>query len=526
MRVAVRADASTRIGSGHVMRCLTLAQALREQGAEVRFICRDHPGHMGDRIKLAGLPVSLLRAPPDSRRPIPDGDYAAWLGVPIDTDAAETISALDGWRPDWLVVDHYGLDRAWEQVLRPHVGAILVIDDLANRAHDCDLLLDQNDHPKPAARYDGLVPAACRRLCGPGYALLRSEYAATRRQIGPRDGPVARVLVYYGATDPTNETARALRVLSQPAFRHLLVDVVLGVNAPHRDEVVSLATARPGTTVHEPRPSLADLMARADLALGAGGATTWERCCLGLPAIVTAVAANQGPLATALAEGGRAVFLGCHDSVTDDCLSEAVRDLLAVPAKREAIAQAAFALTDGWGAAKVAEIVVPSDGHDLALRPAEVGDMAQYYFWVNDPSVRAQAFETEPVPWPTHRAWFRRALDRASCHMHVLELKPHVPVGQVRIEQKGEEDVIDYSVDAAMRGRGWGTRILVLARQVWDGIGQSRALHGYVKAGNVASQRAFVAAGFTERPLDSLDSEPGSLHYVYVPENTRETDRR
>jgi UDP-2,4-diacetamido-2,4,6-trideoxy-beta-L-altropyranose hydrolase len=186
MNITIRTDASTRIGLGHLVRCRTLATALRDQGATVRFICRAHPGHQIAALRADGLDVTALPAPPDQEAA--DGDYAAWLGVPQAQDAAETIAALAADRPDWLIVDHYGLDVDWEQALRPHVGRILVIDDLANRRHDGDLLLDQNYAPAGTTRYQGLLPPGARTLLGPAYALLRPEYAQHRQTLRPRNG--------------------------------------------------------------------------------------------------------------------------------------------------------------------------------------------------------------------------------------------------------------------------------------------------------------------------------------------------
>jgi len=350
MRIAVRADASVRIGTGHVMRCLALAGALRDGGAEVRFICRAHPGHMTDRIKADGFAVSSLTAP--------DPDDTSWLGAPVEADAAETVAALDGWRPDWLVVDHYALGAHWERAVRPHAGAVLAVDDLADRAHDCDVLLDQNHHPEAEARYAGLVPEGCRLLCGPRFSLMRPEYAAMRRLLdGPRDGTVARVLVYYGGVDATNETARALRVLSEPAFSALAVDVVVGANHPDRADIEALVTARPNTTLHGPRLHLADLMARADLALGAGGATTWERCCLGLPALVTVMADNQESLSESVQRTGATRILGRGGALSTLALHEALSDLCRDPAGLAGQSRAAWALCDGRGARQCAAIL-------------------------------------------------------------------------------------------------------------------------------------------------------------------------
>ncbi|MBK1633380.1 UDP-2,4-diacetamido-2,4,6-trideoxy-beta-L-altropyranose hydrolase [Thiohalocapsa halophila] len=355
MNIALRTDASARIGLGHLARCRTLARALREAGATGHFICRAHPGHQIDALRAEGYRVSALPSPPLQQQAA-DADYAAWLGVSQTQDAAETITALtNNQQPktNILIIDHYALDSTWEQRLRPTVDRILVIDDLANRRHECELLLDQNFTENAAERYRGLVPAHARLLLGPSYALLRPEYAQARQALRARDGAVRRVLVFFGGTDPDNLTGRALAALSDPALAHLALDVVVGANNPHADSLAAQAAARGNTQLHPPRPHLADLMTQADLAIGAGGATTWERCCLVLPSLVVSIAENQRPACLALADAGLIDYLGHKDRVTTDRLRRALQALLDDPEQRQHLAAAGAALVDGRGVERV-----------------------------------------------------------------------------------------------------------------------------------------------------------------------------
>jgi UDP-2,4-diacetamido-2,4,6-trideoxy-beta-L-altropyranose hydrolase len=353
MDVAFRVDASNRIGTGHAVRCLTLADELRAQGARCLFIHRAHPGHMADAIRARGHQVIKLPTPPGQRQPTADGDYAQWLGVSAEEDAADTIAALKGQRPDWLIVDHYGLDVIWEQALRLEVGNIGVIDDLANRCHDADLLLDQNYSAEGAVRYEGLLPNHARRLCGPGYAMLNPAYAEYRQNLPPRTGEVSRVLVFFGGTDPENLTKMALEALSGSSLRHLLVDIVVGPNNPHRASLEELASQRPGTTLHGPRPHLADLMRTADLGIGAGGATTWERCCLGLPSVIIGCAENQLSASQYLAASGVVRYLGFHANTSLEDLSECVYELINRPDQLALLSRLSLDLVDGLGTARV-----------------------------------------------------------------------------------------------------------------------------------------------------------------------------
>jgi UDP-2,4-diacetamido-2,4,6-trideoxy-beta-L-altropyranose hydrolase len=314
MRIAIRTDASVEIGSGHLIRCLTLADQLRGEGAEVVFICCDLPGGMFGLLRTRGYRFAKL----------PLAESGA--GVQ-QFDAEETIKAVGQLLLgdiDWLVVDHYGLDVVWERMLRSHVCKLMVIDDLANRQHECDLLLDQNY--ESAERYKYLVTKNCRLLLGPHFALLRPEYAAYRKSMKPRIEELRRVLVFFGGTDQHNMTGLSLKVLSQSEFRHLDVDVVVGANYEHHEDIGNQAAKRPKTIIYGPRLHLADLMAQADIAIGAGGVTNWERMCLGLPSLVVTIAENQIPISKLLDAEGAIRLVGSSGGLTAEDIRNALID--------------------------------------------------------------------------------------------------------------------------------------------------------------------------------------------------------
>ncbi len=332
MRVVIRVDASTVIGSGHVMRCLTLAERLRdERRAEVVFISRELPGHMMALVRERGFAVAELpQVEPESGLT----GYAAWLTVRQAVDAKDTRAALRGMTEpiDWLVVDSYAIDECWERALRPHVRHIFVIDDLANRKHDCDVLLDQNFHLQAEHRYAGLVPAHCRLLEGPQYALLRREFYTARRQLRlrVRTGEIRQLLVFYGGADRTDETSKAIRALQrlrqEPGWAFRAV-VVVGRSNAQREAVRQLCDGVAWLTYHCQVDNMAALMAASDLMLSAGGTTTWERCYLGLPALVTAVADNQLPGCADCAAVGVQTYVGRAAEVTEETLLEAIGQL-------------------------------------------------------------------------------------------------------------------------------------------------------------------------------------------------------
>ena len=330
---AIRVDSSEQIGSGHLMRCLTLAERLRKDGTDVHFISRDLAGSLHRLVEEHGFLLHLL--PQHEVDPNLTG-YTAWLTVPQVVDAEETGEILSRMQPvSRLIVDSYALDAVWEQRLRPLVREIFVIDDLANRRHDCDMLLDQNFYREMRHRYDGVVPPACKLLLGPSHALLREEFYEAREHLRERDGILRRILVFYGGSDTTGETEKAIRALLQLQLPSVAVDVVVGGSNPRRASIENLCAAHDFLHYHCQVSNMAELMAHADLCLGAGGTTTWERCFLGLPAIVTAVAENQIQICEDCAEAGYICYLGRWDEVRQEDIAAAVQKCIMPQALRE-----------------------------------------------------------------------------------------------------------------------------------------------------------------------------------------------
>lgn len=320
MNIVFRTDASEQIGSGHVMRCLTLAKRYRRAGHRVSFVMRALPGNLIAYAQEEGFSVAVL---PQQTSPQPLAGYLNWLTVTQEQDAQETAAYLRQMGAvDRLVIDHYALDAVWESRCRPFVHEIMVIDDLANRRHDCDILLDQNFCGNAAQRYEGLVPADCRLLLGPSHALLRDEFYEAKPRW--RDGSLHNILVFYGGSDRTDETSKALRALRRMNLYDVEVHVVVGMGNPQKDRVQRLCAALPNARYHCQIGSMAALMNAADLSLGAGGTTTWERLALGLPSIVTAVADNQVGICENCARAGLIDYLGRAEEVREDDLVRAV----------------------------------------------------------------------------------------------------------------------------------------------------------------------------------------------------------
>ncbi|EQB04748.1 UDP-2,4-diacetamido-2,4,6-trideoxy-beta-L-altropyranose hydrolase [Sphingobium baderi] len=353
LRIAFRVDAALEIGTGHVMRCLTLADALRARGAECLFLCRPHPGNLIEQIASRGHRVLTLAPPQATAISMAPDDpvHASWLGASWREDAAQTVAALAGEHVDWLVIDHYALDHRWERALRPTCDRLMVMDDLADRVHDCDLLLDPS-LGREQAHYEPLVPNDAVLLLGPLHALLRPEFAAYRAEsLASRKTPTLRhLLVTMGGVDQDNATGNLLAALDVAALPpELRITAVMGPHAPWLREVEAQAALMSvPTLVRVGVDDMARLMTQSDLAIGAGGGTSWERCCLGLPSFVICLAQNQFGMAATLQRSGAAIVT-ISPTETIQLLVEQIATG-SVTSFLARTSEAAACITDGLGA--------------------------------------------------------------------------------------------------------------------------------------------------------------------------------
>jgi UDP-2,4-diacetamido-2,4,6-trideoxy-beta-L-altropyranose hydrolase len=303
MRACFRVDSSVQIGIGHVMRCLALAQALSQRGAQCSFACRSHPGHSIGMIRDHGfevheLALGLRKAASDNATELTM--YQGWLGTTWQEDACQLASVSSAAPWDLLVVDHYALDHHWESAVRPLCHRLMVIDDLANRLHHCDFLLDQNPG-RQAYDYHDLVPSSALLWIGPGFFLLRSEFSkfqapALKR---PHKARFTNLLITYGGIDKDGYTLKALQTVQQNPLSFACINnvkIVLGEHCPWKQQVHDLAQQIPlSVQILINCNFMAQLMSESDIAFGAGGVAALERAYMHLPSLATAVAANQVP---------------------------------------------------------------------------------------------------------------------------------------------------------------------------------------------------------------------------------------
>ena len=313
MRVLIRADATIAIGTGHIMRCAALGLRLKESGCTIHFACAALPTGLKEWLVVRGIHVHMISNPMPS-------------DVGNDLRQSVNLARLIGF-VDLLVVDHYGLGRDWEQGMRPFVRRILIIDDLADRDHECDMLLDQNLRRDASTRYRNRISPEARQFLGPRFALLRQEFD-NDALMRTRDGTVNHLLVFFGGTDPGNQSLKVIDALRLLANSDVQTKLVLGPAHCDRDSVHAKAVGLKGLTVLDTTDRMSLLMAEADLAIGTCGVAAWERCSVGLPSIVVVTADNQREDAELLHAMGAIENLGDVDDVSGYRFASVLNDLL------------------------------------------------------------------------------------------------------------------------------------------------------------------------------------------------------
>ena len=497
--ILFRCDASLTIGSGHVIRCRTLARELKRRGKEIVFICRRQPGDLIHLLEQEFRVLELPEQPLVASTELEGRElYTAWLGCTQEQDAADCIEAQTKagiTKASWLVVDHYGIDATWQKSMITGLTdgelstKLLVIDDLADRNHIADILLDQNFFgERTSQRYKQLLPRHCLQLLGPHYALLAPEYSQLHPLVTTRT-ELRRVMVFFGGVDPDNYTGLAVEALMDPALAHLEVDVVLGSQSQQRQAIEELVSRRPGTTLHYSLPSLAFLIVRADLAIGAGGTTTWERACLGLPSIVVALAANQLTFAKALHQEGHIRLLGADGRVTAEQIRSALLDQVVKPCTGEECSK----LTDGWGASRIAIALLGVQS--MSLRQYKESDRSLLKRWTNHSKLDYVEFLQEPTSPTDNDQGCQQRLISAKQRWFIAIEKDGCPIGQVIFNAQSDnnkngvkEATVNLTLDNCANGHRQAEELVHLSME---------ALESSLGSPNLAY---FARKEFTKKP--------------------------
>lgn len=473
MKCLFRFDAGPEVGGGHAVRCIALARALERVGASVAFAVAG----IGAARKLGLTPEDEV--------------------IDLDGAAADAPIAVEG-HFDWAVVDHYGLGIGFERALRRVAARILVIDDLAERVHDCDLLLDQAPG-RTAEDYHGLVPPDCRLLVGGEFALLRREFLAARARRASGSG-MARVVVSLGASDAGGFCLRALAALERSPLR-VPVDFVLAGFSPQRQALADAIAASPvDARLVLDATDVVGLLPENTVAIGAGGVSALERCCLGVPTIAVMVAENQRANIMGLARLGAVMVADPQRADFVDTLAATLATLEGDGDGRRAMAAAALRVCDGLGANRVAAAMLPAvvakDGGAVTLRRADRRDEDCIYAWQTDPVTRRFSRNPQPPTPEEHHRWMAaRLADPAS----VLTVVQHAgaDVGILRFDFRVAVDAWEISIliDPRRHGLGIGRAALQAGRRLMAG----ENLVATVLPGNAPSHAAFRAAGFEWR---------------------------
>ena len=515
-RVAFRADASEAMGTGHVRRCLALAEALSDVGASSEFVCRhhdavslhvlpqDHPCHLLPGKSSAAASARSPDALDENASP-----YASWGRVPWQQDADETINTLQQKPPHWLVVDHYAWDARWHQRVKSALGCkVLVIDDLADRQLDADLVLNQNIHPNHQARYEKLLAQRRSRthfLFGPKFALLSRAYETAPRYVFSET--VRSIGIFMGGTDPDDISSQALQACREVAQFKGEVVLVSSLVSPHHTQRQALAATWPHTHVVADLPDLAEFFSQHDLQVGSGGGAAWERCCIGAPTLVCNLAANQDAVLPQLAAAGAVELVDIFGAdAPSRVLGEKVQSLVSNSARRQHLGFQASRWVDGQGARKVAAAMSLAIQAELRLRCVVLTDEQLLLDWSNDKQTRLNAFSSEIIHPQTHASWLRMKLSQPNdCVFLVAEARNGVPVGVIRFDLGGgalhlSHQVwwLSYSIDSAFRGLGFGRSIVELGAGSMAQLTNAPAvIKAMVKVDNHASAKIFASLCFS-----------------------------
>ena len=541
MQFLIRADASLQIGSGHIMRCLTLAHKLRQHHHRVAFITRAHQGHLADTIRQQGFDCILLPLPDHATTsaqpqrqpetacnelppspPAPAIPHAAWLATSQAQDITDCAPHIRALAPDWIICDHYALAAAWQTAARALCHSkIMVIDDLHDRTHDADLLLDQN-HAHTAADYAPLVPPSCRILTGTRYALLRDEFAQHRTiSLHQRATPPARqpetalphsqnILINLGGVDKDNHTLAVLQALSAYVSGSLKAlpiraTIIMGATAPHLASVQRYAATAPypGQVIANAH-NMAELMTQATWAIGAAGSTSWERCALGVPTLLLTIADNQRSIAAQLQRAGAALAL--EASQIHSPAFQATLTHLMQPENQHRLSQAAAQLCDAHGAERVAQHIAQlTTAPQAQLRPATAADCHLIHTWRNHPSIRCMMFNPDPIPLPQHQTWFAAQLTNPNFKMYIYTLGG-IPQGYGSLKRIAPHayEWGFYLAPSCPRGNGSILCNLLLQRAFGE-LGAS-TVHGQALRHNTASIALHRKLNFRQ-PENSLHDD-------------------
>jgi UDP-2,4-diacetamido-2,4,6-trideoxy-beta-L-altropyranose hydrolase len=476
-----RVDCSVEVGTGHLMRSITLANSLRAYGYDSVFVLP------------STSPIAVLEQL--------DCKYQLIAELSCEEDAKSFLRIIDSVNNSveerCVVVDHYGLDSAWEVLVKPHCARLMAIDDIA-REHVADIVLDQNEYQDKTRRYEGKVPETSQLLLGSRYALLKEAFFKCERRDRSR---LQRVLVNFGGSDPAGITMPVLQALVSSNIYDINVDVVVGALQPDLDDVVAFCEGQPTWAVHVQTNDMPRLMERADLCLGASGTTTWERCSVGLPSVMVTVADNQRELADSVASTGAALCVGDANSLGKEVAAakivSALETLHEFPALLRSMSNNAKQLCDGRGAKRVVAALLR---HEIEFRKAQEADASQLWQWRYSDDVNSFSGDGTVPSYEQHIEWLSKVLVDSSRVLWIVELND-LPIAVVRCDElTSEQATISIYLTPNHGGYGWGNLILNrVSESLRSPEYTCEKILAEIHPDNVSSQKSFSAAGYQQR---------------------------
>lgn len=506
-RFVFRVDSSNIIGTGHVIRCLTLAEKLREFGFGSVFVCRDQPGNISNLIKEKGFELELLPGF-HSKKLLGYGkpsveDYLS--------DAEETLQVIKGRAglSSWLIVDHYIFGQEWEIKVAEVANSLMVIDDLANRKHQCDILLDQNLAALSRGRYENLVPPYCRQLLGPKYALLQSHYGELRKAKTRIRKPVRKILVSLGGSDPDNLTSTVANLILG-CFPEVQLDLVVGPAFAHGDSIKREFSKDHFVIIHKGLTTLAPLMNETDLMVGTGGTSSWERLALSVPSVTLVVADNQRENGEWLEKLKLAKVIDCIKKFDPTKFRDALNGILNGTESLETMSE-----VDGNGAERVAKSLLING---VRARKATSYDAKLLFEWANELGVRSASLNQDPIQWEAHEKWLTTKLENEEkCYFLIVENLNGKPIGTVRFDGNHGNWKVNYSISKEWRGKGLGSKVLRVAIHHLLVDRKCESIMAVVKKDNFASLRVFEKLGFS----NEVSGENQTVFLKFIPKNPR-----
>ena len=498
--VLIRVDSSSRIGTGHVSRCLRLAEELKLKGARVMFLCADLSGNISSSISDLGFEIELFESPVCEEAM--DSIESPWPTKAQIIDASQTSNWAKSRNTEVVVVDQYALSELWESQLASNGLRVIALDDLPGKRHASALVI------RPGVSLTAFdiheLGDNVRQLAGPRYAMIPKEFCEARKsKQRPNASGSKRVLVYFGGSDESNASEQVVDGIIQSGISECFIELVLGSGNSHFEVLNKKYEAAPNVTVHRSLSSLSEIISLCDAAVGAGGVSAFERAAAGLPAILFSLSENQIAVCTELANLGMALYFGGFDSFNiDDFISQFSDFMQELPTFREA--SNSPTIIDCLGVKRIAELVHPSSSTHLRVRLARPSDLGTYFGWVNEPSVRRNSLNSASIEFIEHREWFTESLGDQNVVMLLFELDS-LPIAQVRFQAREDYWSLNYSLDEIIRGRSWAK---IIVRQAVNWLRSHRDLKridAVVKTSNSASIAALVATGFV-----SSDEQPDS----------------